>query len=48
MVRTSAGREVRTCGACLEEMADTGHWEIPGSRPQPRALDEAELAAVAR
>lgn len=48
MVRTSEGQTVTTCGACLEEMADTGQWEIPGSRPEPEPLDAAALAGVPR
>jgi ribosome-binding protein aMBF1 (putative translation factor) len=34
-VRTPEG-EVTVCGACLQHMARTGKWRIPGSRPQPR------------
>jgi hypothetical protein len=29
------GTQIRVCGACLEEMADTGAWHIPGTRPVP-------------
>jgi hypothetical protein len=48
MVRTAEGRIVTTCGACLEEMADTGQWEIVGSRPEPQPLDAPALASVPR
>lgn len=34
-VLTADGARIRVCGACLEEMADTGVWSIPGSRPTP-------------
>jgi hypothetical protein len=48
VVKTGDGGRVTVCGACLEEMADTGKWEIPGSRPEPPALfpEDAELASV--
>jgi hypothetical protein len=48
VVKTGDGGRVTVCGACLEEMADTGQWEIPGSRPEPPALfpEESELASV--
>jgi hypothetical protein len=44
-VRTPQG-EVTVCGACLEEMADTGRWEIPGTRPSPRPIQRAAPALV--
>jgi hypothetical protein len=37
-VRTPDGTYIMVCGACLEEMADTGAWHIPGTRPTPPAL----------
>lgn len=48
VVKTGDGGRVTVCGACLEEMADTGRWEIPESRPEPPALfpEESELAGV--
>lgn len=36
--------EVTVCGACLEEMADTGRWEIPGTRPFPRTIQRSASA----
>lgn len=44
VVRTPEGRCVTTCGACLEEMADTGQWEIPGSRAEPQPLEPTDSA----
>lgn len=35
VVESADGKRITVCGACLEEMADAGEWEIPGSRPQP-------------
>lgn len=40
------GGEVTVCGACLKEMARTGIWEIPGTRPQPRPRFTPALASV--
>jgi|GEM_PF-4214172 len=44
VVKTGDGGCVTVCGACLDEMADSGQWEIPGSRPEPPALFAEELA----
>lgn len=48
VVKTGDGGRVTVCGACLEEMADTGQWEIPGSRPEPPALypEDSVLASA--
>jgi NMD protein affecting ribosome stability and mRNA decay len=46
VVKTGDGGCVTVCGACLEEMADTGQWEIPGSRPEPPALFPEESVLV--
>jgi hypothetical protein len=47
VVRSPRGERVTVCGACLEEMADTGEWEIPGTRPLPdQLLLESEAAAA--
>jgi hypothetical protein len=41
-VTTAEGKRIVVCGACLDKMADTGAWHIPGTRPQPRPLARAE------
>jgi hypothetical protein len=48
VVKRSDGNRNTVCGACLQEMAARGDWEIPGSRPEPRPLSasEAGLAGV--
>lgn len=38
--------ELTVCGACLKEMARSGAWEIPGTRPQPRPRFTPALAGV--
>lgn len=36
------GDQINVCGACLDRMADTGAWTIPGTRPRPRPLPRGE------
>lgn len=44
VVKRSDGKRVTVCGACLQEMAARGEWEIPGSRPEPHPLSASEAA----
>lgn len=41
-VTSTEGERIDVCGACLDRMADTGAWHIPGTRPRPRPLPCAE------
>lgn len=48
VVTSPLGQRITVRGACLEEMADTGKWELPGARPLPDLPSRESEAAVAR
>ena len=47
-VTTAEGERIDVCGACLDRMADTGAWHIPGTRQQPRPLVHAKTREPAQ
>lgn len=45
-VTSVEGEQIDVCGACLDRMADTGAWHIPGTRPRPRPRRFVETRSI--